>query len=150
MADSDPRHPTLDGSTEVSAETTTENLNPVKGPRPEPQEPSELAETASSRVRAAAAWWFVFLGPVAVAASALIAGLVGDARDVQLTFVIAVWTVTFVIGLAASPRGSNSWWTIPIAVAFGAALAAAALLYLTQVTIPVADTATTTSTTGSP
>ena len=115
-----------------------------------PDEHWELPEVASSRIRATAAWWFVFLGPVFVATAALVAGIAGDSSDVQLTFALAVFVVVYGVGLVASPRQSPYWYAIAVAVALVAAFAAAALVYFTQVTVAVAEVVTTTSTKGVP
>jgi hypothetical protein len=69
-----------------------------------------LPSIASTELRAAAAWWTVFLGPVIVAGSLLVVGLVTRGSIVWITwcFTFSVWAFSLTVGLAATPRGRSS------------------------------------------
>ncbi len=94
----------------------------------QPRSPFPTAD--STTVRATVAWWFVFLGPTAIAAALSVAGAT-DGRDAALwVFTLGVWAFTLTLGLAAAPRQGALWWVVPLAVSFLAAGLALGLLFL--------------------
>jgi hypothetical protein len=116
---------------------------------------SGFPETASTRPRAAAAWWFIFVGPLLIAVAALAAvALGGGERVAFLSIIVTVFIVTWIVGLLASAKTNRYWWITPIAVAFVASLAMVGLLSLADVAVPsetsTSSTTTTSSTTAAP
>jgi hypothetical protein len=89
-----------------------------------------LPPADSTTRRASAAWWTVFLGPVLVTGALLVAGIVGDRETVLWVFTMGVWALTLTLGLAAASRERRLWWTVPLLLAFLAAMLAVALLLI--------------------
>ncbi len=90
-----------------------------------------LPTAVSTTRRAAAAWWVVFCGPVALTFALLVAGMVADRRAVVLVFTLGVWAFSLTLGLAAAPRIRQSlWWVGALGVSFASAAVAFGLLYI--------------------
>jgi hypothetical protein len=76
------------------------------------------------------AWWFVFIGPVALATALLVAGSIAGRDSALWVFTLGVWAFTLTLGLAAAPRDRALWWIVPLAVSFVAAGVALSLLFM--------------------
>jgi hypothetical protein len=108
---------------------------------------------ASTDRRATVAWWVVFCGPVVVAVSVGLAGIVAeDGMAAVWTFTVGIWALTLTIGVAAAPSwDSAAWWLKALLGSFIAACAGLALLFgVSTVGVEVRDNLVSTTTTTSP
>jgi hypothetical protein len=97
----------------------------------EPELGADAPPVASTDRRATIAWWVVFCGPVVVAASVGLAGIIaGDGMAAVWTFTVGVWALTLTIGVAAAPKWNDAvWWAKALLGSFVAAAAGLALIF---------------------
>jgi peptidoglycan/LPS O-acetylase OafA/YrhL len=92
----------------------------------------EYPPAARSVVRAEIVWWVLFVAPLIVVGSVLVAGLATDRSGAIWAFVLSVWAVVAMAAMAFRPTApTRSYWIGSIVLSFAAALATLALATLT-------------------
>jgi hypothetical protein len=118
-------------------------------------DPDHVPPVASTRKRATVAWWVAFCGPVAVAISVGLAGIVADDGMAAVwTFTVGIWALTLTVGVSAAPSWHDAfWWLKALLGSFVAAGLGLVLLFGvstvgSEVRKDLTTTATTATTTG--